>query len=173
MTGKGFPGDSDGKESAGNVGDLVSIPGLERSPGGGRATHSSILFLRILMDRAAWWAAVHGVAKSQMGLKGLSTVSEEARFELRKISSLQSSAVKAEVPMDPPPGPSQGLCPASPALALSHTRGVQWPCVHLSPPVSVLSPPSAVALVRWSFGVFSPVTSTPERASGGRGLCRS
>ena len=103
MTGEGFPGDSDGKESACNVGDLVSIPGLERSPGGGRATHSSILFLRIPMDRAAWWAAVHGVAKSQMRLKGLSTVSEEARFELRKISSLQSSAVKAEVPMDPPP----------------------------------------------------------------------
>ena len=173
LTIPGLPCVSAGKESACNVGDLVSIPGLERSPGGGRATHSSILFLRIPMDRAAWWAAVHGVAKSQMRLKGLSTVSEEARFELRKISSLQSSAVKAEVPMDPPPGPSQGLCPAFPALALSHTRGVPWPCVHLSPPVSVLSPPSAAALVRWSFGVCSPVTSTPERASGGRGLCRS
>ena len=35
MTGEGFPGDSDGKESAGNVGDLVSIPGLERAPGEG------------------------------------------------------------------------------------------------------------------------------------------
>ena len=31
----GFPGGSDGKESAGNLGDLGSIPGLERSPGGG------------------------------------------------------------------------------------------------------------------------------------------
>ena len=31
----GFPGDSDGKESAFNVGDLSSIPGLGRSPGGG------------------------------------------------------------------------------------------------------------------------------------------
>ena len=30
----GFPGGSDGKESAGNVGDLGSIPGLGRSPGG-------------------------------------------------------------------------------------------------------------------------------------------
>ena len=45
-------------------------------------------------------------------------------------------------------------------------------CRVLSPS-SVLSPPSAAALVRWSFGVCSPVTSTPERASGGRGLCRS
>ena len=31
----GFPGGSDGKESACNAGDLGSIPGLERSPGGG------------------------------------------------------------------------------------------------------------------------------------------
>ena len=32
---KGFPGGSDGKESACSVGDLGSIPGLGRSPGGG------------------------------------------------------------------------------------------------------------------------------------------
>ena len=30
----GFPGDSDGKESACKAGDLCSIPGLKRSPGG-------------------------------------------------------------------------------------------------------------------------------------------
>ena len=29
------------------------------------ATHSSILAWRILRDRGAWWATVHGVAKSQ------------------------------------------------------------------------------------------------------------
>ena len=29
---KGFPGDSDGKESACNAGDLSSVPGLGRSP---------------------------------------------------------------------------------------------------------------------------------------------
>ena len=32
---KGFPGGSDGKESACSAGDLGSIPGLGRSPGGG------------------------------------------------------------------------------------------------------------------------------------------
>ena len=31
----GFPGGSDGKDSVCNVGDLGSIPGSERSPGGG------------------------------------------------------------------------------------------------------------------------------------------
>jgi len=31
-------------------------------------THSSILAWRILMDRGAWWAAVHGVSKSQTRL---------------------------------------------------------------------------------------------------------
>jgi len=39
----GFPGCSDGKESTCNVVDLHSIPVLGRSPGGGHATHSSIL----------------------------------------------------------------------------------------------------------------------------------
>ena len=32
---QGFPGGSDGKESACNVGDLGLIPGLGRAPGGG------------------------------------------------------------------------------------------------------------------------------------------
>ena len=45
----GFPGGSDGKEFACNVGDLGSIPGLGRCPGEGSevATHSSILAWRI------------------------------------------------------------------------------------------------------------------------------
>ena len=43
----GFPGGSDGKESACNAGDLGSIPGLGRSLEKGAATHSSILAWRI------------------------------------------------------------------------------------------------------------------------------
>ena len=68
----GFPGDSDGEESTCNVGDLGSIPGLERSPGGGHATHSSIPVWRIPVDRGAWRGygamVVHGVAKSRTRL---------------------------------------------------------------------------------------------------------
>ena len=44
---KGFPGGSDGKESACNAGDLGSIPGSGRSPEEGMATLSSILAWRI------------------------------------------------------------------------------------------------------------------------------
>ena len=60
----GFPGDSDGKESICNVGDLSSVPGLGHPLEEGMATHSSILAWRIPMDREAWWATVHGVTKS-------------------------------------------------------------------------------------------------------------
>ena len=61
----GFPCGAAGKESACNVGDLGLIPWLGRSPGGGHDTHSSILAWRIPIDRGAWRAAAHGVAKSQ------------------------------------------------------------------------------------------------------------
>ena len=44
---QGFPHSSVGKESACHAGDLSSIPGLGRSPGEWKATHSSILAWRI------------------------------------------------------------------------------------------------------------------------------
>ena len=56
---KGFPGGSDGKETACNVEDLGSIPELGRS-------HSNPLHYSCLensMDRRAWWATVQRVAK--------------------------------------------------------------------------------------------------------------
>ena len=60
----GFPGGSDGKESVCNSGDLGWKDSLEE----GMATPSSILAWRIFMDRGAWRATVHGVAKSQTQL---------------------------------------------------------------------------------------------------------
>ena len=56
-----------GKESAcnaGDTGDLGSIPGLKRSPGGGHGNPSQHSCLENPMDRGAWWATVHGVVKS-------------------------------------------------------------------------------------------------------------
>ena len=66
----GFPGGSDRKESACNVGNLGSIPGLEDPvEEEGMATHSRILAWRFSMDRGAWWAIVHRVAKSRTQLR--------------------------------------------------------------------------------------------------------
>ena len=63
-----FPCGSAGKESACNVGDLGSLPGLGRFPEKGKDYHSSILAWRIPMDREAWWAIVPGVTKSRTRL---------------------------------------------------------------------------------------------------------
>ena len=60
----GFPGGSGGKESACNAGNLGLIPGLERSPGEGNGYPFQYSCLENSVDRGAWQAAVHGVAKS-------------------------------------------------------------------------------------------------------------
>ena len=64
----GFPCGSDGKEPTCNVGNMDSIPGLGRSPGGG---HGNLLPYSCLENRhgqRSLEAAVHGVAKSQTQL---------------------------------------------------------------------------------------------------------
>ena len=54
---RGFPGGSDGKESACNAGDLGSIPGSGRSPGEGNGYPLLYSYLENSMDRRAWWAS--------------------------------------------------------------------------------------------------------------------
>ena len=63
----GFPGNSAGKESACNAGDLDLTPGLERSPGEGNGYPLQYSGLENSMDRL-----VRGVTKSQTGLSELS-----------------------------------------------------------------------------------------------------
>ena len=63
---EGFPGGSDGKESACNVGDLGSIPGLGRSRGGEHGNPLQCSGLENPKGRGAWWAAVLGMAKSRL-----------------------------------------------------------------------------------------------------------
>ena len=60
-----FPGGSTGKESTCNVRDLSLIPGLGRFPGGGHGNPLQYVDLENSMDKGAWQAIVHGVAKSQ------------------------------------------------------------------------------------------------------------
>ena len=59
----GFPYNSIGKESTCNAGDPVSIPGLGRSPGEGNSNHIQCSCLENPIDRRAWQATVHGVAR--------------------------------------------------------------------------------------------------------------
>ena len=61
----GFPGGSVVKNPPANAGDVGSIPGWGRSPGGGHGNPLQYSWLENPMDRAAWRAAVHRVAKSQ------------------------------------------------------------------------------------------------------------
>jgi len=58
---------------AGDIRDVSSVPGLERSPGGQHGNPLQYSYLKNPMDRGAWQATVHGVAKSQTQLKQLST----------------------------------------------------------------------------------------------------
>ena len=56
----GFPGVSDGKKYACNVGDLGSIPGMGRSPREGNGYPIQYTYLENPTDRGAWQATVHG-----------------------------------------------------------------------------------------------------------------
>ena len=64
----GFPSSTEGKASACNAGDPGLIPGLGRSPEGGNGNLLQYSCLENAMDRGAWRATVHGVAKSQTRL---------------------------------------------------------------------------------------------------------
>ena len=62
----GFPGGSDGKESACNAGDPGSVPGLARSSGEVNGNPLQYSCLENPMDRGAWWATIHVFSKSQV-----------------------------------------------------------------------------------------------------------
>ena len=61
----GFPGGLAVKNPPVNAGDAGLIPGSGRSPGEGNGNPLQYTCLENPMDRGAWWATVHGVAKSR------------------------------------------------------------------------------------------------------------
>ena len=65
----GFPGGSNGKESACSAGDSGLIPGSGRSPGEENGNPLQYFCLENPMDRGAWQAIVYRVAKSRTQLK--------------------------------------------------------------------------------------------------------
>ena len=78
------------KNPLANTGDPSLIPGSGRSPGEGDGNPLQHSCLENLMDRGAWWATVHGLAKSQTQLSDQTTI----------ISSIYVS-----IPISPPPTP--------------------------------------------------------------------
>ena len=57
---------SDGKESTCNGGDVCSIPGVGRSPGGGPGNPLQYSCLENAMDRGDWQTTVHSISESDM-----------------------------------------------------------------------------------------------------------
>ena len=53
------------KNLSANAGDMGSVPGSGRSPGGGKGNPLQYFCLGNPMDRGAWQPAVHGITKSQ------------------------------------------------------------------------------------------------------------
>ena len=73
---------SNGKASVYNVGDLGSIPGLGRSPGQANGNPLQYYCLENPMDREAWQATVHGVAKSWIRLSDFTFFHDPLPFTL-------------------------------------------------------------------------------------------
>ena len=69
----GFPSGSVVKNPPANAGDLGSIPGWGKSPGGGNGNPLQYSCLETPMDQRAWWATAHWASKNQTRLTWLST----------------------------------------------------------------------------------------------------
>ena len=62
---RGFPGGPVIKNPTANAGDMGSVPESGRFPGVGNNNPFQYSCLENSMDTGAWWATVHGVAKSR------------------------------------------------------------------------------------------------------------
>ena len=74
MPNMNFPGGTVVQNPPANAEDVSSVPGSGRSPGIGNGNALQYSCLENSMDRGAWWATVHGVAKSQTRLSDYTQV---------------------------------------------------------------------------------------------------
>ena len=92
----GFPGGSDGGESAFRAGELGSIPGWGRSPGEGDGYSLQYSCLENPMDRGTWQATVHEVAKGQTLLNNPACIYTTFSWP-RHITGLAQNLVASEI----------------------------------------------------------------------------
>ena len=72
-----------GKESTCQAGDSGSIPGSGWSPGGAHGKSLQYSCLGNPIDRGDWWAAVHGITKSQTWLSDLNNTNKASEAQWR------------------------------------------------------------------------------------------
>ena len=93
-----FPGGSVVKNLPANAGNTGLIPGLGRSPGEGIGNLLQYSCLGNSMDRGAWWAISHGVAKSQTRLSDFTFTFTFHFHALEKEMATHSSVLAWRIP---------------------------------------------------------------------------
>ena len=117
----GFPGGSNGKESACSAGDLGLILGSGRSPGEGHGNPLQYSCLENPMDRGAWRATVHGVTRSRTdwGTNTHHMCSSSVSKGKVKYAHLHQISTCEQFPL------SSGAGPRSLRFRDSHTSGTE------------------------------------------------
>ena len=84
----GFPGGSEVKNSPVNAGDMGSIPGSGGSPGEENGNPLQYSCLGCPLDRGAWWATVHEVAKLDKGFRRKKKKGREGEIGKHKLNEM-------------------------------------------------------------------------------------
>ena len=82
------------------AGDLGSIPGLGRSPGGGHGNPLQYSWLENPIDKGAWRATVHGVAKSNYSVTTEQLLTTQHKIYIVQFSSVTQSCLTLSDPMN-------------------------------------------------------------------------
>ena len=138
-----FPAGSEGRASAYNAGDPGSIPGWGRSSGDGNGNPLPYSCLENPADGGAWWATVHGAAKSQTRLSDFTPnflgLGHKNRQCWRPAPGLQLQEEAPSAGSLPRTCPDGGVC--SESLPKGRTQGTKarnealHPSLHLQAPL--------------------------------------
>ena len=153
--------------NAGDVTDVGLIPGLGRSPAGGHGNPLQCSCLENPMDRGAWWAAVHRIAKSVTQLKQLST---HARMHIHTHKYTYTYTFKYQLPSkldEVVRGTNiRGVTPLCLALckALDRQRWIKQGLVY--PEHSIWQRRRGRHRIRWNNNVITDLPVKGQRCQG-------